>query len=95
MFESTDIAVDEIRNHPERLVDLVLASNDRSLILERRADVVRITYLKPYTQDVQRVVAEARQAYATQKAEGYDREQAYQDLLQAQTAIAEHMSKPD
>ncbi|MCB0065422.1 MAG: hypothetical protein KDE19_25025 [Caldilineaceae bacterium] len=92
MVESTDITVEEIRNHPERLVNLVLASDNRSLVLERRADIVRITYVKNYGQDTRRIVAEARQAYASQRAQGYSREQAFHDLLQAQAEIAEQLN---
>ena len=92
ILESTAITVEEIRDHPERLVDLILANNDHSLMLERDADVIRITVLKRYTQHTRRIVAEARQAYAAQQASGYSREQAFQDLLEAQTEITEQLS---
>ena len=63
ILESTDITVEEMRDHPERLVDLILANNDHSLMLERDADVIRITVLKRYTQHTRRIVAEARKAW--------------------------------
>ena len=92
ILESTAITVEEMRNHPERFVDLILANNDHSLMLERDADVIRITVLKRYTQHTRQLVAEARQAYIAQQASGYSREQAFQDLLAAQTEIAEQLS---
>lgn len=95
MLESTDITVEEIRNHPERLVNLVLAGNERSLVVERRADIVRITYLKSYDRDTRRIVAEARQMYDAQKMQGYGRKQAFHDLLQAQAEIAEQLNSTD
>lgn len=95
MLESTDITVEEILNHPERLVNLILASDDQSLMLERRADIVRITYLKQYEKNIRRIVAEARQDYSIQRAQDYDREQAFRDLLQAQIEIAEQLNNAD
>ncbi len=95
LLESTDITIEEIRNHPERLVNLILADDDRSLMLEKRAGTVRITYLKNYDLNTQRIVAEARQAYSAQQADGYSREQAFQDLLQAQEEIAKQLNNTD
>lgn len=92
---TVDIAVEDIRQHPELLTNLILASEDRSIMLENRAGKVRITYLKSYAPETRRLLAEARQSYLEQKAHGYDREQAFQDLRQAQEEIAAHLRKAD
>lgn len=92
---TVDIAVEEIRQHPELLANLILSGDDRSIMLEKRADMVRITYLKSYDQETRRILAEARQTYTDQKARGYDREQAFQDLWQVQKEIAEQRRKID
>ena len=92
---TVDIAVEEIRQHPELLANLILSGDDRSIMLEKRADMVRITYLKSYDQETRRILAEARQTYGDQKARGYDREQAFRDLWQAQEEIAEQRRKID
>lgn len=92
---TVDIAVEEIRQHPELLTNLILASEDRSIMLEKRAGTVRVTYLKKYSSEARRMVAEARLAYVEQSKRGYDREQAFHDLWQAQAEIAEQLRKTD
>ena len=94
-LEATDISVEEIRNHPERLVNLILASDDQSLMVERHADMIRVTFLKSYDQKTRRIVAETRQAYVARSTVGYSREQAFQDLLQAKQEITEQLSDTD
>jgi len=92
---TVDIAVEDIRRHPELLTNLILAGEDRSIMLEKRADKVRITYLKSYTPEARRILAEARQSYLEEKAQGYDRDRAFQDLRQAQEEITAHLRNAD
>lgn len=89
---AVDIAIEEIRQRPELLANLLLAGDDRSIMMERRANVVRIMYLKNYEPATQRLVAEARAEYQVKKEGGYSREQAFADLWAAETEIAEQLS---
>jgi hypothetical protein len=49
-------------------------------------------HLKSYGAETVRILAEARQAYLEQKAQGYDREQAFEEIRQAQEEIARQLS---
>ncbi len=94
--ESTqDIAIADIQLHPELLSDLILSNDSRPIMVEKQADVVRITYLKTYDPKTKRIVAEARQEYLAKKQAGYSREQAFQDLMEARNEIAQHLEKLD
>jgi hypothetical protein len=66
---------------------MLSSDDDGSLILEKRGHTVRYAYLRTYDKDSCRILEEARTEYAEKKKQGYNREQAFQDLLEAQEDI--------
>ena len=82
-----NIILEDLKIHPELLTGMLFSDDDVSLILEKRGQTVRYAYLRKYDQDSRRILEEARREYAEKKKQGYNREQAFQDLLEAQTEI--------
>ena len=86
----SDVLLDDIKGHPEVITDLLCDQDDISLILEKRGNVVRLAYMRRYSAETTRILKEAKQEYARCARDGYDREQAVQDLLEAQQEIRQH-----
>jgi hypothetical protein len=86
----SDVLLDDIKGHPEVITDLLFDQDDISLILEKRGKVVRLAYMRRYSTETTRMLEEAKQEYAQYARDGYDREQAAQDLLEAQQEIRQH-----
>ena len=85
--QSQDISLDDIKVHPELITEVLFDDHDLSIILEKRGNTVRFTYLRMYDSDTTRILEEARQEYAQKRQEGYTREQAFEDFQEAQEEI--------
>lgn len=86
----SDVLLDDIKGHPEVITDLLCDQDDISLILEKRGKVVRLAYMRRYSPETTRILEDAKQEYAQYARDGYDREQAAQDLREAQQEIRQH-----
>lgn len=82
-----DISLDDIKVHPELITDVLFDEHDLSLLLEKRGNSVRFAYLRRYDHETTRILEEAKHGYAQKQQEGYTREQAFKDLVEAQEAI--------
>jgi len=82
-----NIVLEDLKVHPELITGMLFSEDDVSLILEKRGQTVRYAYLRRYDKDSRRILEEARTEYAEKKKQGYTREQAFQDLLEAQAEI--------
>ncbi len=89
------ITIEDFRLHPELLTNLILSAEDRSIVVEKRSNVIQITYLKLYSQEAKQLVAEARQEYQHKKSTGYDRNQAFADLITAKDEIIAQLAQPN
>jgi len=87
-----DILLDDIKAHPELITDILFDDDDLSLILEKRGKTVRFAYLRRYGRDTTRILEEAKQEYAQKAQEGYTREQAAHDFLDAQEEIHQQLT---
>lgn len=54
---------------------------------------MRFAYLRTYDKETTRILEEAKLEYAQKKQEGYPREQAFQDFLDAQEEIHHHLKR--
>ncbi len=88
-----DILLDDLRGHPELITNMLFNDQDVSIILEKRGNTVRFAYLRTYDKETTRILEEARREYAQKKQEGYTREQAFQDFLDAQEEIQHHFER--
>ncbi len=82
-----DILLDDIKGRPELITDILFDDDDLSLILEKRGKTVRFAYLRRYDSDTTRILGEAKREYAQKAREGYNREEAARDFLEAQEEI--------
>jgi hypothetical protein len=66
-----DIALKDLRAHPELVTDLLSGAEDVSVVLQRRGDTVRLSAMKTYSADAVRIASEARAEHAVaQRPEG-------------------------
>ena len=75
-----DVPLEELKAHPEVVMDLLSGNEDVSVILHKRGETVRLGAMKTYSQEAIRIAAEARAEYAEMKRQGYSREDALADL---------------
>ncbi len=88
-----DILLDDIKGRPELITDILFDDDDLSLILEKRGKTVRFAYLRRYDADTTQVLEKARREYAQKAREGYTREEAALDFLEAQEEIHHHIAR--
>lgn len=91
--EYQDISIEEIKNRPEIVTDWLLNDDDVSVIFEKRGQRIRFAYLRKYDSETMRILKEAKKEYTQKKQEGYTREQAFQDLLDAQQEISQQLKE--
>lgn len=89
--EYQDISIEEIKKRPEMVTDWLLKDNDVSVIFEKRGQKIRFACLRMYDSETMRILEEARKEYAQKKQQGYNREQAFQDLIDAQQEISQQL----
>jgi hypothetical protein len=75
-----DVPLEDLKAHPEMVVDLLSGDEDVSVVLEKRGETVRLGALKSYSREAVRIAAEARAEFAEMKRQGYTREDAIADL---------------
>ena len=91
MSEQTQhMSIEDIRNRPELVADILLKSKDVSVIFERRGDKVRYAYLKAYDPESARIMREAKEEHNGLKEKGYTPEQAFEDFEQAREEIGKY-----
>jgi len=89
--QSQHMSIEDIRNRPEIVADILLKKNDISVIFERRGDRVSYAYLKTYDQESARILREAKEEHRALKEEGYTPEQAFEDFEQAREEIGRYL----
>ncbi len=60
---SQHISVEDIRNNPELIADILLKGQDVSVIFERRGNKVFYVYLKAYDEESLRILREAKEEH--------------------------------
>jgi hypothetical protein len=82
---------DYLKSHLELIVNALMQSNDISLMLRREGDQVFLYSHKKYDAQVNDILEEARQVHQRKKSEGYGREQAFADFMQAQMEMSKYL----
>jgi len=83
--------IEDIRKNPELITELLFKEQDVSVILEKRGNRVRYTYLKTYDKETIRILEEAKSEYRKIKEKGYTREQAFKDFTDARREINKYL----
>ena len=83
-----DISLEDLKAHPEMVMDLLSGDEDVSVVLQKRGETVRMGAMKTYSREAVRIAAEARTEYAEMKRRGYSREDAVADLEVFQVELA-------
>lgn len=80
---SQHMSVEDIRNNPELIADILLKEKDVSVIFEKRGKNVTYAYLKAYDEESLRILREAKEEHRRRRERGYTREQAFGDFEEA------------
>lgn len=88
---SQHMSVEDIRNNPELIADILLKEQDVSVIFERRGDNVSYAYLKTYDRESLRILREAKEEHRRCRERGYTREQAFGDFEEAHGEIGKYL----
>ncbi len=75
-----DVSLEDLKAHPEMVMDLLSGDEDVSVVLQKRGETVRMGAMKTYSKEAVRIAAEARAEYSEMKRRGYNREDALADL---------------
>ncbi len=86
--ELRDVALEDLKAHPEMVTDLLSGDEDVSVVLQKRGGTVRFGAMKTYSNETRRIAAEARAEYAEMKRQGYGRKDAVADLERFQRELA-------
>ena len=89
--QSQHMSVEDIRNNPELVAELLLKDRDVSVIFERRGDKVSYAYLKTYDKESVRILQEAKDEHKKFREKGYAHEQAFEDFEEAREEINKYL----
>jgi hypothetical protein len=84
------IPFDDFENHPELVTNLLAQGKDVSILLRTHGDNVFVFSRKMYRDEVKEIIEEAKRLHKQKKAEGYSRELAFQDFMEAQQIISKY-----
>jgi hypothetical protein len=82
---------DYFKSHLELIVNALTQGKEVSLMLKREGDQVFLYSHKKYEAQANDILDEARQAHQRKKSEGYSREQAFADFMQAQMEMSKYL----
>jgi len=82
---------DDFKSHLQLVVDALAESNDVSITLKRQGDQVLVFYQRKYSDEVNEILEECEREYQRRLKEGYTREQAFQDFMEAQQEISKYL----
>ena len=85
--ESQHMSVENIRNNPKLIAELLLKDRDVSVIFEKRGNKVRYAYLKTYNKESIRILQEAKEEHKRLREKGYNRKQAFREFEEAREAL--------
>ena len=88
---SQHMSVEDIRNNPALVADLLLKDHNISLIFERRGDKINITYMKAHDEESLRILREAKEEHKKHRESGYTREQAFDEFEEARKEIGKYL----
>jgi hypothetical protein len=82
---------DDFKSHLELIAKALEESNDISLMLRREGEHVLVYSHKRHREQVNGILQEAKREHQRKKSEGYSREQAFADFMQAQTEMSKYL----
>ena len=89
--QSQHISVEDIRNNPELIANILLKDRDVSVMFKRRGNKVSYAYLKTYNKESVRILREAKEEHKKLGEKGYTREQAFGDFEEAREEIGRNL----
>src|SRR5574341_422586 len=82
---------DDLKSHLELIANALAQSNDISLMLRREGDQVFVYSQRRYSKQATNILDEAKREHLRKKSEGYNREQAFADFMQAQSEMDKYL----
>ena len=84
-------SVEDIKKNPELITQLLLKTQDISVILEKRGNKVLFAYLNTYNKETIRILEESKNEYKKIKKKGYTHEKAFKDFTEAREEINKYL----
>ena len=84
-------SVEDIKKNPGLITQLLLKTQDISVILEKRGNKVWFAYLKTYNKETIKILEESKNEYKMIKKKGYNREKAFKDFTEAREVINKYL----
>lgn len=85
------VPFDDFKSHLELIANALAQSNDISLMLRREGDQVFVYSHQRSGAQVNEILEEAKRLHQRKKREGYNREQASADFMQAQMEMSKYL----
>ncbi len=85
--------IDDFKNNLEIVMNALVESKNISILLRRERDQIFVFYQKRYSDQVNEIFAQAQREYQRREKEGYTREQAFQDFMEAQQEISKYLQE--
>lgn len=82
---------DYFKSHPELIIEALAQGHDLSLMLKREGNQVFVYSPRRYSEQVNDILDSAKLEYQRKKSEGYSREQALHDFMQAQQEMSQYL----
>ena len=89
--ESNLMSVENIKNNPAIIADILLKQKDISVLFEKRGEKIGYAYLKAYSKESFEILRDAKEEYKKLKEKGYSRQQAFQNFEQARDEISRYL----
>ncbi len=85
-------SVDDLKNHLETIINMLEKSKDISILLRRQGNQIFVFYQKRFSDEVNKIFEESEREYQRRLKDGYTREQAFQDFMEAQREISKYLN---
>lgn len=95
MTTATVLSRAEIEAQPSLLFDLLLKLRDVRIRIEPSDDQISIYPQRRYPDEVYEILRESEELYQKRKAEGYTREQAFENIRKFQREVSALMAKQE
>lgn len=82
---------EDFKSRVQFVVEALAASTDVSIMLKRKGNQVFVFQPRTYSDEVNDILEESDREYQRRMKEGYTREQAFQDFMEAQQEISKYL----
>ena len=87
------VSIDDFKHLLDLLADEMIAMDEASVLLKKSGDQVFVYFPKTYRAEVDEILEVSKRELQRKQSQGYSREQAFQDFMEAQLKISEYLAE--